>query len=145
MLYRMTGDWAEAEDLALEAFVQLYRRPPANQENLGGWLYRVASNLGLNALRSHRRRKDREEEAGRLKLMDAPEIDPAKALEIADEQQHVRQTLALLKPRDAQALLLRYSGLSYAELAAALQVAPSSVGTLLARAEAAFKKQYGRR
>ena len=68
MLYRMTGDWAEAEDLALEAFVQLHRRPPARQENLDGWLYRVASNLGLNALRSRKRRQRYEEEAGRLEL-----------------------------------------------------------------------------
>jgi RNA polymerase sigma-70 factor (ECF subfamily) len=39
-------------------------------------------------------------------------------------------------------LLLRHAGLSYKELAEALQVAPGSVGTLLARAEAAFERAY---
>jgi len=50
--YRMVGDGAEVEDLALEAFVQLYQNPPRNEKNLSGWLYRVATNLGLNALRA---------------------------------------------------------------------------------------------
>jgi len=37
---------------------------------------------------------------------------------------------------------LRYSGLSYAEIAAALGIAAGSVGTLLARAEADFERRY---
>ena len=40
MLFRIVGDWAEAEDLALDTFVRLYRRPPAEDHNLAGWLYR---------------------------------------------------------------------------------------------------------
>ena len=49
-----------------------------------------------------------------------------------------------MKPRPAQALLLRHSGLSYAEIAAAIGVAPGSVGTVLARAESEFEDQYTR-
>ena len=58
------------------------------------------------------------------------------------EQQRVREVLLTLKPRLARLLLLRYSGLSYAEIASALEIAPSSVGTLLARAEKAFEQAY---
>jgi len=54
----------------------------------------------------------------------------------------VRQVLASLKPVQAAMLLLRSEGLSYAELAAALNLNPASVGTLLARAGQAFKKEY---
>ena len=47
-----------------------------------------------------------------------------------------------LKPAQAQLLLLRASGHSYKELAAALEIEPASVGTMLIRAEAAFEKLY---
>ncbi len=141
-LFSILGDWDEAEDLALEAFVQLYRRPPAGAENLGGWLYRVATHLGLNALRARKRRQHYEEQAGALALEDNAPDDPLEALERAQEHQRVRTVLGRLKPRSAQILVLRHSGLSYAEIAAALDVAPASVGTLLARAEQEFERAY---
>ena len=50
--------------------------------------------------------------------------------------------LGALDPRQAELLLLRGSGLSYAELAAALELNPASVGTLLSRAQQAFRKEY---
>ena len=54
----------------------------------------------------------------------------------------VRSTLARLKPEKAQLLLLRHSGLSYQEIAAAMQIKSGSVGTMLARAEAEFSAHY---
>jgi RNA polymerase sigma-70 factor (ECF subfamily) len=142
LLYRMLGDWAEAEDLALEAFVRLYRRPPSEQGNLGGWLYRVATNLGFNALRTRQRRQKYEQEAGIAALERELPANPATSVEHDQERQQVRATLAAMKPRSAQVLVLRYSGLSYAEIAMALGVAPTSVGTLLARAEQEFESVY---
>jgi RNA polymerase sigma-70 factor (ECF subfamily) len=62
--------------------------------------------------------------------------------ERADERSRVRRTLASLKSRSAQLLALRYSGLSYAEIAAALELPQASVGKLLARAEAEFEARY---
>ena len=59
-----------------------------------------------------------------------------------DERQIVRRALAELPERDAQLLMLRQAGLSYKELALALDVAPASIGTLLARAERAFEARY---
>jgi DNA-directed RNA polymerase specialized sigma24 family protein len=47
-----------------------------------------------------------------------------------------------MKPRFAKILVLRYSGCSYDEIAAAVGIASSSVGTLLARAERNFKERY---
>ena len=46
VLFRLLGDRAEAEDLTVETFWRLWRRAPAEAENLGGWLYRVALRLG---------------------------------------------------------------------------------------------------
>jgi RNA polymerase sigma-70 factor (ECF subfamily) len=142
VLYRLVGDWAEAEDLALEAFVQLYRRPPAHDQNLGGWLYRVGTNLGLNALRAHKRRQQYEERAGTLDILAKAPENPAEAVERRLERRQVRAALAAMKPRSAQILILRHSGLSYAEIAVALDLSPGSVGTLLARAEGEFEKKY---
>ena len=56
VIFRLVGDKAEAEDLALETFWKLYRDPPSKGENLNGWLYRVAVNQGFNALRARKRR-----------------------------------------------------------------------------------------
>ena len=142
ILFRLVGDWDEAQDLALDTFEQLYRRPPKDDTNLSGWLYRVATNRGLNALRARERRARYEQKAGRLTLEEDQPEDPADVLERKQEQAQVRITLGLMKPRSAQLLILRHSGLSYAEIASAIEVSPNSVGTLLARAEREFEEQY---
>jgi len=141
-LTNLVGDPDEAQDLVLAAFIKLYDKPPPERRNLGGWLYRVASNLGINALRARKRRQQYEERAGALALETNAPLDPAAALERRQEQAQVRQTLAMMKRRSAQILILRHSGLSYAEIAAAMDVKASSVGTLLARAEREFEGKY---
>lgn len=142
VLVRLVGDRAEAEDLAVETFWRLWQRAPSRNANLGGWLYRVALRLGYNALRAARRRTHYEETAGRHALEETAPPDPAQAAEQAEERKRVRAVLAQLPPREAQLLILRHSGLSYQEIAAALRLAPGSVGTLLARAEDQFETLY---
>ena len=142
LLFRLLGDRAEAEDLTVEAFWRLWERAPHWPENLGGWLYRVAMRLGFNALRASRRRARYELEAGHEALEHNAPPDPSRAVEVAEERAKVRGVLRQMKERDAQLLILRHSGFSYREIAAALDVAPGSVGTLLARAEAEFEQHY---
>ncbi|MEJ2601565.1 MAG: sigma-70 family RNA polymerase sigma factor [Anaerolineales bacterium] len=142
VIARLVGDPAEAEDLALDAFWRLYRQPPRQDQNLAGWLYRVATRLGLNALRARRRRQRYEEAAGKDALQDDPPGNPAILFERAQERQQVRQVLSMMKPRAAQLLVLRHSGMSYAEIAGALDVSTGSIGTLLARAEREFEQRY---
>ena len=145
VIFRLVGDGDEAEDLALETFWRLYRRSPILDEGkLGGWLYRVATNLGFNALRARRRRQQYEGQAGVTDLEQSNPIDPALAVEQAQDRQRVQAALGRMRPRSAQLLVLRYSNLSYAEIADAIGVAPGSVGTLLARAEAEFERHYRR-
>ncbi len=141
--YRLTGDPAAAEDLALEAFWRLWERPPGRGDNLAGWLHRVAVRLGYNALRASRRRAGHEARAGAPSGADPRMADPHVAAEIAETRTRVRKTLARLDAREAQLLILRQAGLSYREIAAALGVAPASVGTLIARAERAFAQHHG--
>ena len=61
VLYRLTGQKAEAEDLTMEAFSRLWRRTPKDSDRLKGWLYRVAVRLGYNSLRATKRRTFYEE------------------------------------------------------------------------------------
>ena len=60
----------------------------------------------------------------------------------AEEQEHVRTVLGALDARQSELLLLRASGLSYTEVAAAMELNPASVGTLIARAQQAFRKEF---
>jgi RNA polymerase sigma-70 factor (ECF subfamily) len=140
LLVRLVGDQGEAEELAQEVFLKLYQRPLRQGDNVGGWLYRVATNVGYNSLRSKKRRGRREEAA----IREMPLTAPSAAAEFAQRsiQVEVREALARLKPRQGQLLLLRQMGFSYKELAAVLGVSPGSIGTLLARAEKAFRKVY---
>ena len=142
VLFRLVGDRAEAEDLALETFWRLHRQPPRNSQNIGGWLYRVAINLGLNSIRAGRRRQQYEKEAGRWENQQKSGACPEEVVAGREARRQVREILWRLPPRQTQLLLLRHSGLSYREIAEAVGVAPGSVGTLLARAEKEFARLY---
>lgn len=142
LLSRLVADQQEAEDLALETFWRLYQNPPRDKSNLSGWLYRVASNLGFNALRSRQRRQSYEREAGKAELLLHSSQTPAQEVERKLERQQVRAVLAAMNPKQARILLLRHSGLSYAEIASAIKVSSGSVGTLLSRAETEFERLY---
>ena len=142
LLYRLMGNREEAEELAQEVFIRLYRRPLRRGDNVGGWLYRVATNVGYNALRGEKRRGRREEAAMVLAPLTAPSA--AAEAQRRETQAEVRAALARLKPRQGQLLLLRQMGFSYKELAAVLGVSSNSIGTLLARAEGAFRKAFER-
>jgi RNA polymerase sigma-70 factor, ECF subfamily len=143
VLFRLTGDRAEAEDLALETFLRLWQRPPAQDQTLAGWLYRVATNLGYNALRSAGRRSRHELDAGKEALAaNAGSPNPAKEAERREDRQRVQQVLQQMQERQAQLLVLRHSGMSYQEIAETLNISPASVGTLLVRAEKNFVRLY---
>ena len=142
LLYRLTGDWDEAQDLALETFLQFDRNPPVDDRNLNGWLYRVAWRLGLNALRNQKRRQAYEQAAGQRMLPESGLTHNRQLEEHAHQHIEVRKALQALPPRSAQLILLRYSGFSYAEIAAIMQITPASIGTLLARAEKEFKQVF---
>jgi len=69
---------------------------------------------------------------------------PAKQVEINEDRRRVRQALARMAPKPAAVLVLRASGLSYAEVGQALGVGTGQVGTLLRRAESALRKEVTR-
>jgi RNA polymerase sigma-70 factor (ECF subfamily) len=144
LLRRLVGDPSEAEDLALETFLRLHRNGQAQERgfNVGGWLYRVATNLGLHSIRSWKRRERYELTAGKYALEEQNDASPVEILAQQEERQRVRRALAGMNEKQSQLLILRHSGLAYKEIAAALGLAPASIGPLLVRAEREFEKQY---
>ncbi len=144
LLVRMLGDPSEAEDLTLETFYRLYQRHPIPQQefNVGGWLYKVATNLGLHSIRGFKRREYYELAAGKGALEQSAEGGPAEILADKEDRQMARAALAQMDSRQSQLLVLRYSGMAYKEIASALNLSPSSIGPLLLRAEREFEKCY---
>jgi RNA polymerase sigma-70 factor (ECF subfamily) len=144
MLARLTGDRGQAEEIAADVFQKLAQRPALieSRDDLTAWMYRVATNAGFDALRTNSRRRKYEEAAG---VNGIHALAPDSALdEMLREERcaRVRSVLSDMKPREAQLLLLRSSGLAYREVAQTLGIQPGSVGTLLARAEAEFERRF---
>ncbi len=144
ILRRMLGNSGRAEEIANEAFLKLHRTalPATVRSNVPGWLYRTAMNLGIDDLRARNRHASIAKEASAAVSSSGQPEDGLQVLLRAEKQQRVRLALAKLKPEWSQILLLRASGYSYKEIAAHLEIAATSVGTLLIRAEAGFEKCY---
>ena len=138
---RVLGVQDQAEDVAQEVFLS-FGRTSIPVAEARGWLSVAAAHTALNLLRSRRRRAFREERtaaAGEVVVADA-----AEAAVISDERRRVRVALGRLPRKQAVALVLRHSGLSYAEVASALDLSPTSVGTTVRRAESALREELNR-
>ena len=139
-------DPARAEELAVEVFLKWSRQARSAEENPGAWLYRTAVRTGLNELRHQERRSRREGVFGFFRFSRVTtSATPEDSLVASEEKEKVHLVLSGLKPRQAELLVLRSHDLTYDELAATLTLNPASIGTLLSRAEQAFRKEYIRR
>ena len=140
-LDRLTGDAELATDIAQEAFVKLFERGSL-PDNLKPWLVTVANNL----FRDHRRRTTRRSRLLEFKAAGEPAFLDAESVTAALDEEHTRRRVRLaldtMDERDRQLLLLRDEGYSYRDLASALELGESSIGTLLARAKASFRRAY---
>jgi RNA polymerase sigma-70 factor (ECF subfamily) len=129
---RMLADRTEAEDVAQEAMLRLWRMAPDWQQ--GGakvvtWLYRVASNLCLDRLRRSRPR-------GLDEVAEPEDAAPgvvARLIE-ADRAMALDEALAALPDRQRQAVVLRHmEGLTNPEIAAVMDIGVEAVESLVAR------------
>jgi len=135
----------QAEDVAQEVFLS-FARSGVPAEQARGWLCVAATHTALNALRTRRRRAAREDAVlGGRAEHEAVTGDVADDVVVLDERRAVRDALARLPRKQATALVLRHSGLSYAEVASALHLSPTSVGTTVRRAESALREELRNR
>ena len=141
VIAKIIRDPARAEELAVEVCLKWSVSRKAGGENAERWLYRAAVLTGLNELRGQIRRSRYE----RLVSFVRGSPTPEELFANRQEQDRVRLLLAVIEPRQAELLVLRSQGFSYEELAATLHLNPASVGTLLSRAQQAFRKEYTKR
>lgn len=145
--YRVLGDHGGAEEVVQDSFTKLADAEVIDRPDgeVVAWLRRVTLNAAFNRARGQRRARDRADRAARLEPAE-PGVEhatPLAAVLAAEERAAVRRALAELPPTQRTVLLLRSAGCSYAEIAAAAEIAVGSVGVLLARGERAFRRAYG--
>src|SRR5579864_1167270 len=150
-MYRMAHNQSVAEELAQEVFLRVYRsrQTYAAEAKFSTWLYRIATNLGLNHVRDTRAERaqasvsldEPDEETGRT-------IDVADPLRPADEEMIRRERLAAIRQRVEQlpekqrmaVLMHKYQELDYREIAAVLKMSESATKSLLFRAYETLRK-----
>lgn len=141
----MLGDAASAEDIVQEAFLKLHNFGFHKINNPKAWLTKVTNNLCYSYMRSEGSRRRREERVYRQQpnqLTSDAAVSAESEFLNGEELQMVHQALNRLSPRDRIVLLLKFSGYKYDQIAEAVGVNRSSVGTILSRARERFKREY---
>ena len=135
---RLTADRDVAEDIAQESLIRLFSHGVRGPDHgMRAWLFKTATHLVRDRYRV---------EENRRRLLEIHPVLPnqpesaERSLERGEERARARAALNALTPRDREILLMRYSGFSYREIAEAVSVAATSIGTLLARAEKRFAR-----
>lgn len=139
---RMVGDPDDAADITQETFIKAYHALGSfrGDSKFSSWIYRIASNVCLDFLRSRSRRAqvplsfENEDAEGEIELPDMSQ-NPEKVLMKKLSMEAVRRGMEKLPPKQRQILVLReLCGLSYAELAQTLSVEEGTVKSRIFRA-----------
>ena len=143
VMYHLVGNADEAEDLSQEVFLRVYRvrkkyRPKAK---FSTWLFTIANNLALNALRDRKRRpvfplEVQESSFSGMKESVAPSRDqpPTHNLQQQELASIIRQALDGLNERQRVAIVLnKFEDMNYAEIAEVMGLSTKAVKSLLSR------------
>ncbi|HUU92021.1 MAG TPA: sigma-70 family RNA polymerase sigma factor [Phycisphaerae bacterium] len=144
LIYRFISDASDAEDLAQEVFLRIYRarktyKPTAK---FSTWMFRITANVSLNALRSRANRRDdvsidqmSDFGDGPRAMPDPDSRRPDLHLHQSELQEKVREAIQALPEKQQVAVILnKYEGMSYADIARTIGCTTMAVKSLLARA-----------
>src|SRR5207245_4176740 len=146
IMHHLVGNAEEAEDLAQEVFLRVYRARKKYRARckFSTWLFTIANNLALNALRSRKRKP-----VVRLNTRDSGALGPRPAEQLAVDSGHqpvqriqqqelesvIRRALEGLNERQRMAVLLnKFEDMSYASIAEVMGLSTKAVKSLLCRA-----------
>jgi len=143
--YKQLGDRQEAEDLAQDVFLRLYRnrRHYQPRASFATWIYHIARNVARNAVRSRLRRpclslgqvmRPEHEDTCAQWLRARRQESPMRPLERQEAALVVRGAVAALARRQRTALELQFLDCTYSEIAAELNMTPKAAKSLLYRA-----------
>src|SRR5713226_3328787 len=142
---KQLGDRQEAEDLAQDVFLRLYRNRRRYQPraSFATWIYHIARNVARNAIRSRRRRPcvslghlsyPDQDDTFAERLWEPSQGAPSRPLEREEVSRMVRSAIAGLAYRQRTALELQFQDCSYSEIADELCMTPKAAKSLLYRA-----------
>ncbi len=147
VLYHILGKQEAAEDLAQEVFLRIYRHRQKYEvkAKFSTWLFRIANNLASNHRRDGARRREASlatSDSGPMGvrpeenlLAEKSALMPARVLDRTETQTLVRAALDSLSDRQKMAVLLhKFEQMSYLDIAAAMDLTPQAVKSLLSRA-----------
>lgn len=152
VMHHLIGNADEAEDLAQEAFLRVYRtrKKYTPKAKFSTWLFTIANNLALNALRDRQRRpilpldvRDSGPLGPRPTENTAPARDepPAHNLQQQELADIVRQALDELNERQRVAIVLnKFEDMNYADIADVMGLTSKAVKSLLSRARAKLRE-----
>jgi RNA polymerase sigma-70 factor (ECF subfamily) len=150
--YHFVGSLPRAEELAQDVFLQIYRAASRYepQAKFTTWLYRIATNACLNEVRRPERRfrtrplerrTDDDRERAEIAFPDTEAVRGEDALAGRELEARIRAVLRELPENQRAALLMsRVEGMSYLEVAEALDVSESAVKSLVFRATATLRQ-----
>lgn len=144
-MYRMVHNQAVAEELAQEVFLRVYRSRETYraEARFSTWLYRIATNLGVNHARD-----SRHERSASTVYLDDPDPETGTTPDVADatpsveadmlrreRMNAIRQHVMALPERQRTAVLMhKYEGLDYKQIGEVLKLSESATKSLLFRA-----------
>jgi RNA polymerase sigma-70 factor (ECF subfamily) len=147
VLEHLVGDRDQAEDLAQEVFLRVYRARKSYQPEARfcTWLYAIANHAASNALRSRSRRREVTLDARESGPFGAKPLErlaqassgqmPSRQLDKIEVRDIVRVALGSLNDRQRMAVLLsKFEEMSYADIAESMQLSPQAIKSLLSRA-----------
>lgn len=147
VLAHLVGGRDLAEDLAQDVFLRVYRarKRYTPGAKFSTWLFTIANNVASNALRARSRRREVNLEPGGSGAVGVTPLEtmiqvssgqiPARQLDKAEIRDVVHLALAALNDRQRMAVLLnKFEGMSYADIAEAMELTPQAIKSLLSRA-----------
>ena len=140
---RSTGSEADAADITQEVFLRAYRSLDTfrGESGFSTWLYRITVNLCVDLARKNNPAESLDDE----QALEAPETrgayQPETALANSELRRELDAALSLVSEEHRKIVILRdVAGMSYADIAAALELEEGTVKSRLARARAALRK-----
>jgi RNA polymerase sigma-70 factor (ECF subfamily) len=151
LIYRFIGDRTQAKDLAQEVFIRVWQAAKTYkpEAKFTTWIYRIATNVCFNELKSARRRRwfqflrfgDQHEETIEDTFVDGSP-SPEDLLLAKERSRQISDALQSLPENQRMALVLkRYDDLSYQEIAQILGCSVSAVESLLVRAKKTLQEK----
>lgn len=145
--YRMMQNEQEAKDISQEIFIKVYRNLPKFDEKsaFSTWLYRIAVNTCIDALRKNKTKQtvSWEQHTEQNKNETATYQTPENIYLQREKQNDIMETLQNLSPEHKAIILMRdMQDMTYGEIAECLSVSLGTVKSRIARAREQFKKEF---